>query len=100
MLLLSIQSIESKKDTTTIWVPPPKVPFGPQPTTVHTKTTYFDHENEKIKAMMQQNLIVVVLMVAMSFKFGIHLPLVREGCAGFVGSWETSCSHERQRCAV
>ena len=71
------QAIEKRNDTTMIWVPPPKAPFGPQPTTAHTKTTYAAFEDEKVKGMLQQNLIVCVLMAVMSFKFGIHLPLVR-----------------------
>ncbi len=71
------QSIEKKKDTTTVWVPPPKVPFGGPANVQYSKTTYHDYELEKIKGMIQQSLIVCVLMSFMSFKFGIHLPLVR-----------------------
>ena len=76
------QAIANRKDERVIYVPPPSVSMfgfssaGSGPKT-YKKTTYYAHEKQKADQMGTSTLTNAVIMAAMSWKFDIHLPLVR-----------------------
>jgi hypothetical protein len=91
------QTIDQKKNTKKIWIPPkplPSIPFlsppseGPPKSEDYTETTYHDHEHKLVMEALQGVVMSCGIAAFMSYKFGIHFSCLMQAVMVPVGLYE------------